>query len=101
MIQVEITEEMKKRAWAKSREMGVIKNSIMKGDGNIAGFIGEEVANVVIEGNISNTYDYDIVDKNDIKYDVKTKDAPQNQSRTMIAQLLILIQSNNAIDMFS
>ena len=73
MIQVEITEEMKKRAWAKSREMGVIKNSIMKGDGNIAGFIGEEVANVVIEGNISNTYDYDIVDKNDIKYDVKTK----------------------------
>ena len=39
MIQVEITEEMKKRAWAKSREMGVIKNSIMKGDGNIAGFI--------------------------------------------------------------
>ena len=73
MIQVEITEDMKKRAWAKSREMGVIKNSIMKGDGNIAGFIGEEVANVVIEGSISNTYDYDIVDNDGIKYDVKTK----------------------------
>ena len=73
MIQVEITEEMKKRAWAKSREMGVIKNSIMKGDGNIAGFIGEEVANVVIEGSISNTYDYDIVDNDGTKYDVKTK----------------------------
>ena len=99
MIQVEITEEMKKRAWAKSREMGVIKNSIMKGDGNIAGFIGEEVANVVIEGNISNTYDYDIVDKNDIKYDVKTKRCTSEPK--LIAQLLILIQSNNVIDMFS
>ena len=38
MIEIKITEEMKKRAWAKSREMGVIRNSIMKGGGNIAGF---------------------------------------------------------------
>ena len=73
MIEVKITEDMKKRAWAKSREMGVIKNSIMKGDGNIAGFLGEEVANVVIDGTINNTYDYDLVSKDGIKYDVKTK----------------------------
>ena len=63
MIEIEITEQMKKQAWAKSREMGVIRNSIMKGDGNIAGFLGEEVANVVIDGTISNTYDYDVVFK--------------------------------------
>ena len=73
MIEIEITEQMKKQAWAKSREMGVIRNSIMKGDGNIAGFLGEEVANVVIDGTISNTYDYDVVSKSGIKYDVKTK----------------------------
>ena len=73
MIEVKITEEMKKQAWAKSREMGVIRNSIMKGDGNIAGFLGEEVANVVIDGTISNTYDHDVVSKSGIKYDVKTK----------------------------
>ena len=73
MIEVKITEDMKKRAWAKSREMGVIKNSIMKGDGNIAGFLGEEVANVVIGGIINNTYDYDLVSEDGIKYDVKTK----------------------------
>jgi len=73
MIEINITEEMKKRAWAKSREMGVIRNSIMKGDGNIAGFLGEEVANVVIDGTINNTYDYDLVSKSGIKYDVKTK----------------------------
>ena len=73
MIEIKITEDRKKQAWAKSREMGVIRNSIMKGDGNIAGFLGEEVANVVIDGTISNTYDYDVVSKSGIKYDVKTK----------------------------
>jgi len=73
MIEVQITEEMKKRAWAKSREMGVIKNSIMSGDGNIAGFLGEEVANTIIKGEINNTYDYDIITNDNVKYDVKTK----------------------------
>ena len=73
MIEVQITEEMKKRAWKKSREMGVIHNSIMKGGGNIAGFLGEEVANVIINGTINNTYDYDVTSKSGIKYDVKTK----------------------------
>ncbi len=73
MIEVEITEEMKKNAWKKSREMGVINNSIMRGDGNIAGFLGEEVANVIIGGSISNTYNYDIIAKDGKRYDVKTK----------------------------
>jgi hypothetical protein len=79
MIKVEITEDMKKRAWKKSREMGVINNSIMKGDGNIAGFLGEEVANYVLCGTINNTYDYDIVtgslcgNSQRVTWDVKTK----------------------------
>jgi hypothetical protein len=73
MIEIEITKEMKKRAWKKAREMGVIYNSIMKGGGNIAGFLGEEIANSLIEGTVNNTYDYDITSKSGIKYDVKTK----------------------------
>jgi len=76
MFEVEITEEMKRRAWAKAREMGEIKNSITSGEGNIAGFLGEEVANAVLEGTvISNTYDYDIIsaDQPTITWDVKTK----------------------------
>ena len=72
MIEIEITEDMKKRAWRKAREMGEINNSITKGDGNIAGFLGEEVANHIIKGDINNTYDYDII-KDDVTYDVKTK----------------------------
>ena len=72
MIEVKITDEMKKRAWRKAREMGEINNSITKGDGNIAGFLGEEVANSIIHGDVTNTYDYDII-KDGRKYDVKTK----------------------------
>jgi len=73
MIEIKITEQMKKRAWAKARSMGELKNSITSGDGNIAGFLGEEVANEIIKGSIDNTYDYDIVGLDKITYDVKTK----------------------------
>jgi hypothetical protein len=75
MIEIEITEEMKRRAWRKAREMGKLNNSITKGDGNIAGFLGEEVANSVIGGTVTNTYDYDIIsgDQQLITWDVKTK----------------------------
>ena len=61
MIEVEITQQMKERAWRKAREMGKLNHSITKGDGNIAGFLGEEVANQIIGGDICNTYDYDII----------------------------------------
>lgn len=75
MIEVKITEDMKMRAHQKAREMGQINNSITKGDGNVAGFFGEEVANHVIDGTITNTYDYDIIsgDQQLITWDVKTK----------------------------
>lgn len=73
MIEVEITEQMKRKAWKKAREMGKLKNSITKGDGNIAAFLGEEIANSIIQGSVNNTYDYDIIDDNGITYDVKTK----------------------------
>ena len=74
MIEVKITELMKKRAWHKARSMGKLKNSILQGGGNIAGFLGEEVVNYLIRGEISNTYNYDIVYKTksqNIKYDLK------------------------------
>lgn len=72
MIEIKITEAMKRRAWTKARAMGTLRNSITRGAGNIAGFLGEEIANSLIEGEVSNTYNYDIV-KRGIKYDVKTK----------------------------
>jgi len=76
MIEIEISQEMKNKAWRKAREMGVIRNSILGGGGNIAGFLGEEVANELIGGEINNTYDFDICYSNKsatTTYDVKTK----------------------------
>jgi hypothetical protein len=56
-----------------SEEMGVLRNSITRGQGNLAGFIGEIVVyNLVLGGFHENTFDYDII-KNDVKYDIKTK----------------------------
>ena len=70
MIEIKITEQMKQRAWRKARQMGKLKQSITKGDGNIAGFLGEEIANFIIKGQITNTYDYDIITNRGTRYDV-------------------------------
>tara|TARA_R110002073_G_C9074053_1_gene546128 strand:+ start:21 stop:524 length:504 start_codon:yes stop_codon:yes gene_type:complete len=72
MIEIEITDDMLSSATQKAEEMGKLNNSILKGKGNIAGFLGEQVALKVLGGEWSNTFDYDIV-VGDIKVDVKTK----------------------------
>ena len=72
MIEVEITEEMIRTAEVKAAEMGKLKKSITDGEGNIAGFLGEEIANGILGGTIENTKDYDIV-HDGLRYDVKTK----------------------------
>lgn len=73
MIEVDITEGMIRDAKDKSDEMGRLRNSITRGEGNLAGFIGELVALKIIGGQILNTYDYDLVSKHGVKVDVKTK----------------------------
>lgn len=73
MKEFKVTDEMVRIAWAKSRDMGKLKKSITEGDGNIAGFIGEQVANLVIGGKIENSKDFDIVGPDGLTYDVKTK----------------------------
>ena len=40
MQEIEITLDMIDKARTKSTEMGVLKNSINRGNGNIAGFVG-------------------------------------------------------------
>lgn len=57
----------------KAAEMGKLHNSIMNGAGNIAGFIGEEIARQVLGGVLNNTYDYDLTLENGKTVDVKTK----------------------------
>jgi len=73
MEEILITKDMINKAKAKANQMGTIKNSITKGQGNIAGFIGEEIVLNYLNEKDNNSYDYDLILKDGRKVDVKTK----------------------------
>lgn len=74
MIEVDIDPKMVELAKSRSEEMGVLNNSVTRGDGNIAGFVGEYIIKDFIKGSeIADTYDYDVVTRSGVKIDVKTK----------------------------
>ena len=73
MIEVAISAVMLVEARDKAAEMGRLRNSIINGAGNIAGFIGEAIAQQVLGGELINTYDYDLVLPSGKTIDVKTK----------------------------
>lgn len=73
MVEIEVDDDMLLKARRKAAEMGTLRNSITGGGGNIAGFIGEAIAQKVLGGALLNTYDYDLVLDNGTKIDVKTK----------------------------
>jgi hypothetical protein len=89
LLKIPILKEMIINAELRSNAMGVLNNSITHGKGNIAGFIGEEVANAVIGGTIVDTHDYDILTQNGKRVDVKTKrctSAPKDYYECSIAK---------------
>jgi len=78
MIYVPITASMKRIATRNANRMGNIKNSIMKGEGNVYGFLGEQVAQLVLGGEIVNkgkayNVDYDLICDDGTTVEVKTK----------------------------
>ena len=73
MIEVEITDEMILEARGSAKELGRLNNSIEKGGGNLAGFIGEILVRETLGYKRESTYDYDLVDPKGLKIDVKTK----------------------------
>lgn len=72
MIEYDITDEMIEKAKKKDVEMGKLRNSIRNGEGNLVGFIGEEVFAAYYNAQSANTYDYDVLYGN-LRIDVKTK----------------------------
>lgn len=54
-------------------EMGHIRNSILSGRGNLAGFIGEVGVSEALKVTPSNTFDYDLLLPDGRSVDVKTK----------------------------
>ena len=73
MIEVQITNEMLIDAREKAIEMGTLRGSMMKGDRNLIGFLGEAAVQKVIGGDFHNTYDYDIMTPSGKTVDVKSK----------------------------
>lgn len=73
MREIEITTEIIDNARLKAKELGLLRNSITRGKGNLVGFIGEEIALSCLGGEATNTYDYDLVLEDGTKVDVKTK----------------------------
>ena len=73
MIELPVSDEVLIKARKLAADMGSLKGSIQRGDGNIYGFIGELLHLQHYGGTHDNTYEWDIVDPDGTKVDVKTK----------------------------
>jgi hypothetical protein len=73
LIEVEITKEMMDVARKEAEQLGELKNSITRGEGNLAGLVGEMVAEQITGAKRKNTRDYDLVYEDGQTADVKTK----------------------------
>ncbi len=71
MIELDITRDQISKAEVKSKEMGVINNSIRQGKGNLCGFVGEAVMEDYFKASEANTYDYDLILKTVKKWTLK------------------------------
>ena len=63
MIKVKVTDKMFLSARKKAKDLGTLKRSFMGGQGNLVGFVGEEIALKVLGGTFSNiekNIDFDI-----------------------------------------
>lgn len=70
--EVKITKEMVQMALSKGTDMGTLRNSIRKGEGNAAGFLGEEIVKTYFGVDSNNTYQYDLLFAGK-RVEVKTK----------------------------
>ena len=74
MRKFKISEEALKKAKARAEALPLLNNSIRKGRGAVVAYIGEAVVKRVLNGEIEDTYDYDVMYGDGIKVDVKTKE---------------------------
>ena len=98
MIEILVRDDQLIKARDQAVEMGKLHNSITKGQGNIAGFIGEIITAELLNATQQNTYDYDLVLINGETVDVKTKRTsvtPLPHYDCSVAKLSIHQQCNN------
>lgn len=74
-IKLQISPSMIEQATSMANKLGSLNNSIRKGEGNIAGYLGQiSVLNAIENMKWDDTYDYDLIWDNELKVEVKTKD---------------------------
>ena len=73
MVEIIIRPQLKRAALKEAEKMGSLRQSITKGAGNQAGFVGERAVADYLNVKKANTYQYDLVTKKEKTYDVKTK----------------------------
>ena len=56
----------------RSQKLGVLRNSITNGEGNVAGYIGQMLVALYLKGSEVDTFNYDVI-KDGVRYEVKTK----------------------------
>jgi len=69
-----ISTETRKKAEKRAADLPLLNNSIRKGEGALVAYIGEALVLHLEGGEIKDTRDYDLIDRNGIKIDVKTKE---------------------------
>lgn len=71
--EINITNRMREVAHKFAKQLGVLKNSITRGQGNVIGFLGETMVSKYLKVVHRQSYDYDFVLPNGETIDVKTK----------------------------
>jgi hypothetical protein len=69
----DITDSMFQNASLKAAALGVRPNSITSGQGNIVGFLGEEVARLALDGIEKNSFEHDMLLQDGRSIEVKTQ----------------------------
>src|SRR4051812_47843839 len=72
MVEIQITEEQRAEAKRLADELGVLNKSITSGQGNLIGFLGEQIVIDYTSALRTNTFDYDMT-KDGVTADVKSK----------------------------
>ena len=73
MIELKVTENQREQAKKLAKEMGSLNHSMLKGDGNIRGFLAEVAYADKFGLEIAHTYNYDLLTKSGKRVDVKSK----------------------------
>jgi len=72
MVEIKISALIKKQSEIQARKLGPLRNSILRGKGNVYGIIGQKLVAQYLKASEDDTFDYDL-SKNETRLEVKTK----------------------------